>query len=280
MDNVETAEMLDTLQNAVIDENNKQIKNNPKDKYHFDRLKMYFGEDFETPSGIIISQPTIGDILEIGEEKFYHSLSPLLYNSTSIRLQLWEANMDWNKIKDIQVFSMLIPLVDKEPLSLFFKNLRVDDLKLYDMKKREDDKQTSLVLYSSTQNIMIDEEEYMLIAEYIREIMNVHPKVEKARGKTAKTWIIQEEKMNLQNRLKEGNKNTSTLLPLVSTCVNYPGFKYKLQDLKEVGICQFMDSVQRIQKYESAIAALRGCYSGFVDTSKMKKETFNFMGDI
>ena len=51
---------------------------------------MFFGEDF-TINGIRIVQPTIGDILELGEKNFYNALSPFTNNSTSIRL-MWTYN--------------------------------------------------------------------------------------------------------------------------------------------------------------------------------------------
>ena len=35
-----------------------------------------------------------------------------------------------------------------------------------------------------------------------------------------------------------------------------------------------------IQKYESGTAALKGCYSGMIDGSKIDKEVLNYMGDI
>lgn len=267
--------MLDKLQDAALNNNLKNQEKTSK-KYHFDRLKMYFGEDYEIIKGIVISQPTIKDILEVGEENFYHSLSPFLYNSTSIRLFLWENQIDWNTIKDIEVFSYLIPTVKKKPLKLLFKNMDFEDFRLISIKEKQDDEKSILALYSQEQNIILYEDDYMLIAEYIREMMNMHPKVEKAKGKTAKSWIIQEDKMNLQQRK---NDNTSTLLSLISSCINHPGFKYKLQELKEVGICQFMDSVKRIQKYETSTAALKGMYSGFVDVKSLDKELIDFMGD-
>ena len=41
-----------------------------------------------------------------------------------------------------------------------------------------------------------------------------------------------------------------------------------------------MDSVQRLQIYESTHALMSGMYSGFCDTSKISKEQFNFMREI
>lgn len=267
-------DMLDKLQEAVI---NDGSKNKSEPQYHFDKLKMYFGEDFNY-KGIIISMPTIGDILEIGEENFFHALSPFIYNSTSIRVMLWENNIDWNNVKDIEVFNIMSKLIqDKRAQSLLFKNISFDNFNLMSMKEKSDNKESKLVLYNEETGALLYEEDYMMIAKYIREILNMHPKVEKAKGKTAKSWIIQEDKMNAQNR---EDKNVSTLLPLISTCINHPGFKYKLQELREVGIYQFMDSVKRIQKYENGTAALKGCYSGFVDGSKIDKEVLNYMGEV
>ena len=267
--------MLDKLQDAALNDNPKK-QNNSKAKYHFDALKMYFGEDYEVVKGITVSQPTIGDILNIGEEDFYHSLSPFLYNSTSIRLFLWEHKIDWNTIKDIEVFSCLIPTVKKEPLKLLFKNIDFEDFQLIPLNENQENESSNLAIYSKSQDILLSEDEYMAIAEYIREMFNIHPKIEKAKGKTAKNWIIQEDKMNLQ---QGQNEKTSTLLSLISSCINHPGFKYKLKELKDVGICQFMDSVKRIQKYETSTAVLKGMYSGFVDVKSLDKELLNFMGD-
>lgn len=272
---MENIDMLDTLQEGIIESDKKNSED--KKKYNFDKLKMYFREDF-TINNITISQPTIGYILEVGEENFYHALSPFLYNSTSIRVLLWEHDKDWNKVSDIEVFAIMMPSVINEfsyILDKVFNGFKFDDFQLFGTNNTETE--TKYALYSPSQNILIQEDEYMVIAEYIREMLNVHPKIEKAKGKTAKKWIIQEDKMNLLNKKPE---EASNLLSLVSACVNHPGFKYKLEELKDVGIYQFMDSVKRIQKYESATAILNGSYSGFVDTSKLDKELFNFMGDI
>ena len=285
-------DILDGLQQAVIDEEQKKQASKKKE-YSFDKLALLFMEDYEV-KGIKISQPTINDILRVGESNFYQALSPFLYNSTSIRVMLWEAGIDWCNVKDIEVFDILnnIQKQNKEilrqvigdevekrenPLNILFKDIDITTFNLYKEKEKEEDSEEKLCLYSPIYDIKLYEEDYMQIAEYIREMLNIHPKVEKAKGKTAKRWMIDEDKMN---ELHRDEKNTSTLLPLVSACVNHPGFKYKLQELREVGIYQFMDAVQRLQIYESSIALLNGSYSGFCDISKVDKDNFNFMRDI
>lgn len=283
---MDVLETLDNLQSAVEEDKKKKQGISHHPEYHFDKLKMYFGEDY-TINGITISIPTIGDILNIGETNFYRALSPFLNNSTSIRVLLYDAfKKDWNKTKDIEVFYILYQLLRNsnnetafEPLKLIFKENDFNDFQLIHMaRNRNDEECDALALYSEFQDILLFENEYLEIAEYIRTMMNVHPKVEKAKGKTAKHWILQEDKMKAaQDKDKESD---STLLPLVSSCVNHPGFKYKLEELKEVNICQFMDSVNRIQKYEQGTAALKGLYSGMISAKDIPQDLINFMGEI
>lgn len=276
---MDVLETLDSLQSAVEEDKKKEQKKS-KQEYHFDKLKMYFGEDYKI-NGITISIPTIGDILNIGESKFYQAISPFLSNSTSIRVPLYDVfKKDWNKTKDIEVFYILYQLLeDKEPLKLLFKDFSFDGFELIQARKNVDDPEYNhLALFNQDKNMIIYDDEYMEIAEFIRAMMNVHPKVEKAKGKTTKQWILQEDRMKAEQDDKK--KGTSTLLPLVSSCINHPGFKYKLEELKQVNICQFMDSVNRIQKYEQGTAALHGIYGGMVSAKDIPEDLINFMGDI
>lgn len=292
---MDVLETLDSLQSAVEkDKKKKQIKTSHSE-YHFDKLKMYFGEDY-TINGITISIPTIGDILNIGEQNFYQAISPFINNSTSIRVFLYDTfKKDWNKTKDIEVFYILYQILETQnkaakeknpdcmdifdPLKLIFKDFSFDGFVLTPAKKNiKNEEYNHLALYNEEKNIIIFDDEYLEIAEYIRTMMNQHPKVERAKGKTTKQWILQEDRMKAEQNDKK--KCTSTLLPLISTCINHPGFKYKLEELKQVNICQFMDSVNRIQKYEQGTAALHGIYGGMVSAKDIPEDLINFMGDI
>ena len=282
---MDVLETLDSLQSAVEEDKKKEQKKS-KQEYHFDKLKMYFGEDY-TINGITISIPTIGDILRGGESNYYQSIAPFLNNSTSIRVMLYDVfHKDWNKTKDIEVFYILYQFQlyqshNDNPfkaLSLLF-DISFDNFELIQVSKnRKNEDCKSLALLDKENGRIIYEDEYMEIAEYIRTMMNIHPKIEKAKGKTTKHWILQEDRM--KEKQKRDKENDSTLLPLVSACVNHPGFKYKLEELKQVNICQFMDSVQRIQKYEQGTAALHGIFGGMVSAKDVPQDLINFMGEL
>lgn len=269
------SDMLDGLQAAVIADTQKKLSEKVEG-YKFDQLAMYFREDYIV-KGIRIVQPTIGDILKFGESNFYSSLSPFLYNSTSIRVMLWDLpeRVDWCKVSDIEVFAMLKNLDrNKLAIRLMFPDYEIEKMELLKIENKDSEKPTFLLL-DKENDFFLEEKDFNEIAEYIRTLLDMHPKVEMAKGKITKQWMIDEDRMNaIQNSNK---KNISTLLPLISGCINHSGFKYKLQELRDVGIYEFMDSVKRLQIYESTHALMHGSYSGFCDTSKIPKENFNFM---
>lgn len=252
-------------------------------KLKIDKLKLYFGEPYiiNTPSkDITVYQPTIGDIMELGEEKFYSVVNVFIANSTMYRLQLWDLGIDWNTVSDFQIFSMLVTNLSVDDTRILFGDIDFTTFEFYTKKTISEDEEeiTEIVLYSPVFDIEINEQVHAQMSLYIKTMMNIFPKVEKAKGKTTKQWIIDEEReKQKQNKDKE---YSSSLLPLISGCLNHAGFKYKKAELKEVGIIEFMDSVQRLQVYESTTALLRGAYSGFMDTSKVNKEEFNFMREI
>ena len=54
--------------------------------------------------------------------------------------------------------------------------------------------------------IIIDELIYLRIVDYLRKMFDIHPKEERnVKGKTVKEWIIEEERMKIENEKKLNN---------------------------------------------------------------------------
>lgn len=276
----------ETKKNSTQISGQQVARNNiEKITHDFDELKMYFGKPFDVGNGMTIYQPTIGQILNIGEEKFYSTLYIFVGNPTMFRLQLWDMGVDWNKITSYDLFMSMITGINKEVSDLLFGDFDFSSFALYgkNIEQINDDGETEIIqiptLYSQSLDIEISKDNYTIISEYLQVMFNIHPKVERAKGRATKEAIIEEDRMNLAMRQKE-KQSGSILLPLISSCLNHPGFKYKLNELEDVGICYFMDSVQRLQVYESSTAVMKGMYSGFVDGSKIKPENYNWMRSL
>ncbi len=255
------------------------------EKLNFDYLQMYFREpyviDLDSVRGsITIVQPTIGDIIGIGEEKFYKTLYLFITNTTTYRLALWEQGKDWNEMSDFELFLMLVPEIDNTVSNLFFKDLDWSKFKLYQKQVGED---IFLSLYDDENDIEIDENVYNHISQYLRSVFNIYPEEKLTDNKIMKEWFIEKDQRQLNiNKEKEkmGKKESNSMQSILSACVNHPGFKYKLSELRDVGVCEFYDSVKRLQIYESTTALMKGMYSGMISSKDIPPEDYNFMQEF
>lgn len=253
----------------------------------FDKLKLFFGDpyeiDLENADGkIIIHQPTIGDIVRLGEKRFYSTLNIFITNTTAFRLQLWEQKVDWNDISDFELFIMLIGSADKEVYQLFLPDIDFQNFSVF-QKQMPDSEEKVKILYDVENNIEINEQVYFHISQYLRNVCNIFPEEKMTKDPIMKKWFIDKDRREIRNReykLEKYGEEDSSLLPLISACCNHPGFKYKSSELKELGVFQFYDSVKRLQVYEATTALQKGMYSGFMDTKGIKAEDYNFMKAI
>lgn len=254
-------------------------------KIEFDNLQMYFGEpyviDLEGVSGsITVYQPTIGDIIAIGEKTFYSTLNVFTTNTTSHKLELWENGIDWNEMSDFELFCMYKVLINPKVSYLMFKDLDFSKFEIF--QKTVDDK-VCLVLYNEEEDIEINEMVYHHISQYLRNVFNTFPEEKITNDNIMKKWFIDKEKRQLtrdKEKLDKGEIDSYSIQPVVSACVNHPGFKYKLHELKELGVCAFYDSVKRLQVYENTTALMKGMYSGMIDAKSINADDYNFMKKI
>ena len=256
----------------LIDMTNSHIKT------RLDPLLLYIGDPYPVTEKIIIYQPTIDDIILFGEKRFYDMVNVFIANTTMYRLALWDMGMDWNKVSDFELFSYLIGTLNVEDTKILFGEI---DFTLFKpVPVVHEDSDVPYILYNEEQGIVIDQEIYTIISNYIRTMLNIFPKAEKAKGKATKEAIIWEEREKLRLAKEKDEGYSSILYPMISSCLNHPGFKYNKNELRHIGIVEFMDSVQRLQIYESTTALLKGVYSGMVDTKNIDSDEFNFMRDL
>lgn len=246
---------------------------------------MYFGDPYvvnvESAQGqLTLMQPTLDDIIKVGQEKFYQTLNILTTNTTQYRLTLWDMGIDWNTFSDFNLFLLL------------YKNLNADimrhlidgvDITTFEVYSRMVDDQETLVLCDPSLEIEINEEVYFHISQFFRRTFSVNPDEKLTKDPVMKEWFINKDRRQAsidQEKRDKGEEKDNGLLPLISACVNHPGFKYDLKTIRDLTMCQFYDCVHRLQIYENTTAIMKGMYSGFVDGSKIKPEDYNFMKNI
>jgi len=238
-----------------------------------DELQLYFGEPFRINDKIAIYTPTIGDIIEFGERKYYGMIHTLTCIPSDMKSQLFDMGIDYEEISDFELFMMLTRSLTPESTRLVLGDIDLSKFGLYTNSENNE-----VVLYDQETDTVIDKLIYMKIVEYLRKVHNIKPKVEKAKNKTTKKILIKLDRDRLLKSQKEPYK--SQLKPLISAMMRYPGFKYKSNELKQCGLYEFMDTVLGAQVYISSTSLLQGSYSGMIDTSKINKKEFNWMRSL
>ena len=248
-----------------------------------DRLKILFGDplviDEDGVRGTVtVKQPKINDILAIGESRFYSNLSILVGNPTQFRLMLWEAGIDWNTTSDFMMFILMYKQLEPDVVSLLFDNIDFEKFETYERIKEDGEAET--YLYNEETDTEITELVYQRFHQYLQNVFNMKPEREVTRQRMLKEAWIRKDKVELKQKQKKGENSSFSFVPLISTYINHPGTKHTLQELRDVGVGEFFDSLKRIQIYEQATAILKGMYSGFVDSKNVDPSSYDFMKDI
>lgn len=239
----------------------------------YDELQMLFGDEYVVNQYITIHQPTLGEIIAMGEKEYYGMISAFTSIPSDMKAQLWEKGIDWMELSDFELFIMLVrALPVEETRILFGESIDFTKFDLYL------NKENGMIFMQDPNGVRIDVNIYTKIAEYIRGMHGIVPKVEKAYNKLTKEVLIREAQQILEMNKRKPYK--SMMRTLVSSMVNSAGFKYDYRSIRDLGIVAFMDSVKRIPVIQNANNLMIGCYMGNIDMQKLDKKQLDWMREL
>lgn len=233
-------------------------------------LSIVFGEDYYITDAISIHQPTLGDIREMGEERYFQTIFTLTCIPSDMKYRLFQLGLDYEEVEDFDLFMLMAPTIDSDISQKLFIGV---DLSKFEMAQNQIN--GDLVLVDMEDDIMIDKFAYLKICDYFRSLHGLKLKVEKAGNEETKKILIEEDKERYE--MNQGKEFEPILPPLIISMVNTEEFKYDYSSVQNLNIAAFMASVEQIQKKKQAVALLQGCYSGMIDTSKIKTEDLNWI---
>ena len=205
--------------------------------------------------------PTVGEILE-DEDKYYEIVSSLTASPFQYMVQLDDMGIDYTQITDYQLFMMLFPMYAQSDLSLIFGDLDTSDFNVY--INQDDDSQ---VIYSPSNNIIIDELVYNDLSDMMRKI-NLFEKVKSKPGnESARKYLLEKERKKQKRNAKK--PRFPYLEKMVIALVNTSEFPYNYETCMDLSIYKFNQSLQQIQRKIAFDNTMVGVYAGTVDTSKM-----------
>ncbi len=274
--------------------------------FDIDELKIYRGSDIPITDKIIVTQPTIDQIIEFGEKRYFQTVHCLTGVGADFKWQLWDYfNIDYTQIDDYELFKLMIwrslssrkhiykELTDNRdkyeeqlkniteeelaemlvnPLSLILK-----DIDLADFEEYKSDKNDETILYDKEHDITIDRFVYTRIIDAVRKIHGFKRNNEIPANEITKMDLIDDARDEAMMAARKPYK--SVLKPLISALAVKTG-QLGSDFIWNTKINMFFDSIKRINKIQDATLLLQGAYSGFASLKGIDKTRLDWAGDI
>ena len=167
-----------------------------------DELQLYFGDDYIINDHIVITQPTIGEVVAYGEASYFSTVHTLCSIPSDLKSQLWDMGLDWCEVEDFELFMMLSQTLTPDKTGILFGDLDFSKLRPFQNSQNGD-----IVLANKDTGVIIDKMIYLRIMSYLRKLHNLKPKIEKAANKITKKILIDEDRQRiLYSKDNEENK--------------------------------------------------------------------------
>lgn len=274
--------------------------------FDVDDLKIYRGSDIHITDKIIVTQPTIDQIVEFGEKRYFQAVHCLTGVGADFKWQLWDYfGIDYTTIDDFELFKLMICKIlsskkhvykelteNREQYEEQLKNISDEDLEemlinplslilkdidLADFQEYESDKSQETILYDKEHNITIDRFVYTRIVDAVRTIHGFKRNNQMPANEITKMDLIEDARDEAMMASQKPYK--SVLKPLISALAAKTG-QLGSDTIWNTKINMFFDSIKRINKIQDAELLLQGAYSGFASLKGVDKSRLDWAGDI
>ena len=274
--------------------------------FDVDDLKIYRGSDIRITDKIIVIQPTIDQIIEFGEKRYFQTVHTLTGVGADFKWQLWDYfEIDYTTIDDFELFKkMICPMLsskkkiynelmahkeeyeeqlnkmteeDLEELLFNPISLVLKDIDFADFEECESSKDPETILYDEEHDITIDRFVYTRIVDAVRKIHGFKRNNQLPANDVTKMFLIDDARDEAMAAAQKPYK--SVLKPLISALAVKTG-QLGSDSIWNTKINMFFDAIKRINKIQDAELLLQGAYSGFASLKGVDKDRLDWTGEI
>ena len=274
--------------------------------FECDELRIYRGKDIKITPKITVIQPTLDQIEEFGEKRYFNAVHTLTAVGADLKWQLWDFDQtDYTTIDDYDLFIKYIfqavsskkkiheeltkhPEKYKKELSVLSQDdldemlinplqLVLKDVDLADFIPCKSQKNDQIILYDIEHDIVIDRAVYSLVVDVVRKIHGFKRNDQIPANERTKMDLIDDARDEAMAASRRPYK--SILKPLVSSLTVKCGLCGD-DKIWNMNINAFFDNIKRANKIQDANLLLQGAYSGFASLKSVDKTRLDWTGDI
>lgn len=277
-----------------------------KIEYELDELKIYRGADIQITPKITVTQPTIGQIADFGEKKYFSAVHTLCAVGADLKWQLNDyLGIDYTKIDDYDLFIKFTSQVVSSRKKIYkelkdnpeqyeeeLKMISEDDLEdmlinplelvlggtdLADFTPCTDTTNDQVILYDTEHDVTIDRVVYMRMVDAVRKIHGMKRNNEMPGNERTRLDLIEDARDEAMMAANKPYK--SVLKPLVSALAVYCGMVGD-DRIWNMPVNMFLDNIKRANKIQDSTLLLQGAYSGFASLKGVDRNRLDWTGEL
>lgn len=229
-------------------------------------------KDYSINEKIAVHVPTVDEIFEFGDQKYYSIVQTLIATPFDLMVELDDIGIDYETITDYQLFILMMEsiAVNEDDTSIFF-----GDLNLKNFQESVNSHNGEKVLWDKGNDIVIDQMVALEICNAIRKIHFWKAPIGRAGNAEAKKYLIDRNRKKKQRLAKKPYK--SFLESMIISLVNTEEFPYNYETVMGLSVYKLNASWRQIQKKKHWEQTMNGVYFGTVDTTKINLEKINWL---
>ena len=232
-------------------------------------LSLLYQREYKINDSISIVIPSVGEIME-NEDDYYTIISTLTAMPIDLMVQLDDLGIDFTKCSEYELFLIMSAGLKAMDTSLVF-----GDLDFSEFESSVDLTTGKVVLKNPNTGIVIDRAVQSQIASVLRKIHHLEKNRRKAGNEEAKEYMIKRAREKAKRN--RNRKHFSQLEQLIVAMVNTEQFKYGYEEVKNLSIYQFNESVRQIIKKTDYDNKMYGIYAGTVNPKDMSQKDLNWL---
>lgn len=228
--------------------------------------------DYEINDKISVHVPTVNEIFDFGDQKYYSIVQTLIATPFDLMVELDDIGIDYETITNYQLFLLMMESIaaNEENTEILF-----GDLDLRNFKAAKNTKNGERVFYDPTNDIVIDQMIALEICNAIRIIHFWEAPLGRAGNNEAKRYLIERKRLKRQRLAKKPYK--SFLEGIIISLVNTEEFKYDYDTVMDLSVYKLNASWRQIQKKKHWEQTMNGAYFGTVDLNKIDLEKLSWL---
>ena len=232
-------------------------------------LNLLYKTEYHINDKIKIVIPTLRDVLA-NEDLYYQLVYLLTAMPIDMMVQLEDIGVDFEEINDYELFLLMSPSLTELDTSLIFGDLDFSKFSLVLNKETE-----MFVLRDQESGAVIDRAIQGQIAAVLRKIHGLEKNYRRPGNKEAREYMMTQARKKIKRRAKRNED--SSIEQMIIALVNTEQFSYRFDNVLDLTIYQFNESVKQIVRKIDFDNKMHGIYAGTLDAKHISQSELNWL---